>query len=76
MSSQQYPERRRGFWPCEAPYVDRILYVLSSATLGHGHAVTARFGTASLPQDGAKTGQDLFRHADRRLRAATPGAGG
>ena len=33
--------------------------------------VTARFGTASLPQEEAKTGQDLFRHADQRLRAAS-----
>ena len=53
-------------------YVDRIRYVLSSATFGHGHPVTARFGTASLPEDGAKSGQDLFRHADERLRAARP----
>jgi diguanylate cyclase (GGDEF)-like protein len=52
-------------------YVERIRYVLSSATVGHGHPVTARFGTASLPQDEAKTGQDLFRHADQRLRAAS-----
>jgi len=53
-------------------YVDRIRYVLSSATFGHRHPVTARFGTASLPEDGAKSGQDLFRHADERLRAARP----
>jgi len=50
--------------------VERIRYVLSSATFDHGHPITARFGTASLPQDGAKTGQDVFRHADERLRAA------
>jgi diguanylate cyclase (GGDEF)-like protein len=54
-------------------YVERIRCVLSSATFGHGHPFTARFGTASLPEDGAKTGQDLFRHADERLRAARPG---
>lgn len=53
-------------------YVDRLRYVLSSATFGHGHPVTARFGVASLPEDGAKTGQDLFRYADERLRAARP----
>lgn len=54
-------------------YVDRIRYVLSSATLGHGHPVTARFGIASLPEDGAGTGADLVRHADQRLRTASPG---
>jgi len=51
-------------------YVDRIRHVLASATFGHGHPVTARFGAASLPEDEAKTGQDLVRHADERLRAA------
>lgn len=53
-------------------YVERVRYVLSSGTFGHGHPVTARFGTASLPEDGARTGEDLFRHADQRLRAARP----
>jgi diguanylate cyclase (GGDEF)-like protein len=53
-------------------YMERIRYVLSSTPFGHGHSVIARFGTASLPEDAARTGQDLFRRADRRLRAASP----
>jgi diguanylate cyclase (GGDEF)-like protein len=53
-------------------YLDRIRHVLSSATFDHGHPITARFSVASLPEDGAKTGQDLFRYADERLRAARP----
>ncbi|MGH7384397.1 MAG: hypothetical protein ACREKG_04385 [Candidatus Rokuibacteriota bacterium] len=55
-------------WPPE-----RIRYVLSSATFGYGHPVTARFATASLPEDAAGTGANLFRHADQRLRTASPG---
>jgi diguanylate cyclase (GGDEF)-like protein len=51
-------------------YVERIRYVLSTAAFGHGHPTTARFGTASLPEEGAMTGQDLVRRADQRLRAA------
>ena len=50
-------------------YMERIRYVLSSATFGPGRAVTARFGSASLPEDGARTADDLLRHADQRLRA-------
>jgi len=53
-------------------YVDRIRHALSSATYGHRHPVTARFGVASLPEDRAKTGEDLFRYTDERLRAARP----
>jgi diguanylate cyclase (GGDEF)-like protein len=53
-------------------YVERIRYVLSSATFGPGRSVTARFGFASLPEDGTRTADDLVRHADQRLRAARP----
>lgn len=53
-------------------YMERIRYVLSSTTFGHGQAVPARFGSASLPEAGARTGQDLFRQANQRLRTARP----
>ena len=36
-------------------YMERTRYVLSSTTFGHGQSVTARFGSASLPEDGART---------------------
>ena len=51
-------------------YMERIRYLLSSTTFGHGQSVIPRFGSASLPENGARNGQDLFRQADRRLRTA------
>jgi diguanylate cyclase (GGDEF)-like protein len=50
-------------------YVERLRWVLSSATFQPGHSVTARFGAAGLPEDGVHTGRALFLQADERLRA-------
>jgi diguanylate cyclase (GGDEF)-like protein len=53
-------------------YMERIRYVLSSAMFGLARSVTARFGSASLPEDAARTVDDLVRRADQRLRATRP----
>jgi diguanylate cyclase (GGDEF)-like protein len=56
-------------------YVQRLRWVLASATFWPGHPVTARFGAAGLPEDGVDTGRALFLQADHRLRAPfRPGA--
>jgi diguanylate cyclase (GGDEF)-like protein len=54
-------------------YADRLRYFVSTTTFGHAHRVTARFGTASLPEDQAATALDLVRRADQRLRAPMAG---
>jgi diguanylate cyclase (GGDEF)-like protein len=56
-------------------YMERIRHVLASAAFGQGRSVTVRFGSASLPEDGARTADDLVRHADQRLRVARPDRG-
>jgi diguanylate cyclase (GGDEF)-like protein len=48
-------------------YVDRIRYVLSSSTVGHGGRITARFGAAGLPGCKAAVPEDLFRLAAQSL---------
>jgi diguanylate cyclase (GGDEF)-like protein len=51
-------------------YADRIRYVLSTWTFGHGRRVTASFGIASLPEDVAPATDELIRAADEALYAA------
>ena len=51
-------------------YADRIRYVLSSYQFAHGRRVTASFGIAALPEDGAPTADDLIQAADEALYAA------
>jgi diguanylate cyclase (GGDEF)-like protein len=51
-------------------YADRIRYVLSTWSFGHGRRVTASFGIASLPEDVAPAADELIRAADEALYAA------
>ncbi len=50
-------------------YADRIRYVLSTSTFGHGRRVTASFGIASLPEDVTPSTEELIRAADEALYA-------
>jgi diguanylate cyclase (GGDEF)-like protein len=51
-------------------YADRIRHVVATFPFSHGKIVTASFGVASLPDDGATTSEGLFRAADEALYAA------
>jgi len=51
-------------------YADRIRQAASTYPFAHGRRVTASFGVASLPEDGAASTEDLVRAADEALYAA------
>jgi diguanylate cyclase (GGDEF)-like protein len=51
-------------------YANRIRERLSSHTFPHGKPITASFGLASLPDDGAETPEELIRLADEALYVA------
>jgi diguanylate cyclase (GGDEF)-like protein len=54
-------------------YAERIRQVVATFLFGHGKAVTASFGVASLPDDEVASAEDLFRAADEALYAAKRG---
>ena len=51
-------------------YADRIRQIIESYPFSHGRPITASFGIASLPEDGATTAENLVRAADDALYAA------
>ena len=51
-------------------YADRIRQIIESYPFSHRHPITASFGIASLPEDDAKTSEDLIRAADEALYVA------
>jgi diguanylate cyclase (GGDEF)-like protein len=51
-------------------YADRIRQVVSTYPFGHGRAITASFGVASLPEDVATSPEEIMRSADDALYAA------
>jgi len=51
-------------------YADRIRQIIATYPFSHGKPITASFGIASLPDDGATTSEDLIRAADDALYAA------
>ena len=51
-------------------YADRIRQIIASYPCSHRRAITASFGIASLPEDDAKTSEDLIRAADEALYVA------
>jgi diguanylate cyclase (GGDEF)-like protein len=51
-------------------YAERIREVISKFPFSHGKPITASLGVASLPDDEASTGEDLFKMADEALYAA------
>jgi diguanylate cyclase (GGDEF)-like protein len=51
-------------------YAERIRHVVASYPFSHGKLITASFGVASLPDDEAASGDDLFRAADEALYGA------
>ena len=51
-------------------YADRIRQIIERYPFSHGRPITASFGIASLPEDGATTAENLIRAADDALYAA------
>lgn len=54
-------------------YADRIRQIIAGYPFSHGKVVTASFGIASLPEDEARTSEDLIRAADDALYSAKRG---
>jgi diguanylate cyclase (GGDEF)-like protein len=54
-------------------YAERMRDMIQGSRFPHGQAVTASFGVASLPDDAATSGDELFRAADEALYAAKRG---
>jgi GGDEF domain-containing protein len=52
-------------------YADWIRHVLARHDFAHGHLLSASFGIASLPEDGAAAVEDLIRAADEALYTAS-----